>query len=105
MDDTWDGRGRIPGGEDLQGGRGVSRLRRLPGHAHKHGAVGVRRRPLHHGPVRAQRYEVRVVADWRRPSLGQEVRLCGVDDAVVGEAAAAAAVVGHQARGGDAVVR
>lgn len=50
---------------------------------------------------------MRVVADWRRSSLGQEVRLCGVDDAVVGEAAgaAAAAVVGHESRGGDEVVR
>lgn len=73
----------------------------MPGHAHKHGTVGVRRRPLHHAAVCAQRHEVRVVAHGRPPSLSQELGVCGVDEVIIREAAAAAAaVVGQEAGGG-----
>lgn len=56
--------------------------------------------PLH--PISTQSHEVRVVPDRRNPPLSQKRSICGLDEVIVGEAAA---VVGQEAGRGHEVVR
>lgn len=99
LNETLKGRWGTSSGETLQRRWGVSGLRRLSGDTHKHRTVGVRRGPLHHSPICAQGHKMRVIANWRDPSLRHELRVCRIYEVIIREAAAA--VVGQQIGGRD----
>lgn len=52
-------------------------------------------------PIRAQGHKVMGVADRRGPSLSDDLRVCRIEIVIGDAAAAAGAVVGQQAGGGE----